>query len=308
MKRLTFSDIAGLASMLLILVFARIAPAEQAEALRVATLLPFVESALRLEPERVEIVASVRRSMRTPLTGNIVDLGNPHSPNFERLAEARPDLIVGDMHVHAALAPRLQALGAEVRLIETTGIDQTLGALEDLAATAGKTETLDARIADVRSELKALKTDQPHKVLALFGAPGTFYAITDRAWLGQLVSELGFENLAPQQGDERFPGMVVVSDEIISTLSPDLVVIVAHGDPRAIRADLAERTQAGGAWSSLQRADRGIHVLSPTLFAANPGLDLSIAARELLSLLDAPLAADAGHAAPPSVSAGPSHR
>ncbi len=251
MKRLTLSDIAGIAAILLLLGFARASTAEETSALRVATLLPFVESALALEPQRVHIVASVRRSMRQPLVGNILDLGNPHSPNFERLAEARPDLIIGDKHVHAAIAPRLRALGADVRLIDTTGIDQTLGALEDLAAAVGETATLDARIAAVRSELKSLKLDEQHKVLALFGAPGTFYAITNRAWLGQLVDDLGFENLAPQQGDERFPGMVVVSDEIISTLNPDLVVIVAHGDPRAIRADLTERTQAGGAWASL---------------------------------------------------------
>lgn len=305
MKRLTLSELAGIAATLLFLAFARDSVAEESAALRVATLLPFVESALALEPERVQIVASVRRSMRQPLTGSIIDLGNPHSPNFERLAEARPDLIIGDKQVHAAIAPRLRALGAEVRLIETTGIDQTLGALEDLAATVGQTEALDARIAAVRAELKSLKVKGQHKVLALFGAPGTFYAITNRAWLGQLVDDLGFRNLAPQQGDERFPGMVVVSDEIISTLNPDLVVIVAHGDPRAIRADLTQRTQAGGAWASLQRAELGIHVLSPALFAANPGLDLSVAARELIALIDGP-ATSSAQPTRPAVSTGPS--
>lgn len=309
MKRLTFSDLMGLTSIALILLLARVSTAEEDKALRVATLLPFVEDALTLAPDRVQLVASVRRSMHHPLAEGLVDLGNPHSPNFENLAAARPELIIGDRGVHAAIAPRLRSLGAEVRLINTTGIDATLAALAEIAAAVGETPMLDRRISEVQKALSELSVESPSKVLALFGAPGTFYAFTDRAWLGQLVDELGFENLAPSEGDERFPGLVVVSDEIISTMKPDIVVLVAHGDPRAIRADLMERTRSGGAWSSLQSAGQGIHVLNPALFGSNPGLDLDRAARELLALASGDAAATrAGMPnSRPSVSAGPAH-
>ena len=64
-------------------------PSGAEEPTRVATLLPFVEEALVLDPEHVEVVATVRSDLHVPVTGGVIDLGSPHSPSFERLAEAR---------------------------------------------------------------------------------------------------------------------------------------------------------------------------------------------------------------------------
>ena len=306
MNRLTLTEFASLTVLVLLLAVAKSTAAADPEPIRVATLLPFVEDALELVPNRVVVVASVRRSMHSPLDPDLIDLGNPHSPNFERLAEARPQIIVGDKQIHAVLADRLDVLGAQVLLIDTSGIDSMLSALSDLSTSIGGSPLLDARIAAVRKELATLELGESLRVLPLFGAPGSFYAITDRAWLGQLVTELGFDNLAPARGDERFPGLVVVSDEVISTLEPDIVLLVAHGDPRKIQADLEQRTRAGGAWASLGKASHGIHVLDPGLFAANPGLDVDRAAKELIAISEAPPAAGAGSL--PSVAGGPESR
>ena len=85
---------------------------------------------------------------------------------------------------------------------------------------------------------------------------------------------LGFSNLgADLQGDERVPGFVEVSHEHLATLRPELVVLVAHGDPdadpRGARiADSRARDRSAGLGRS---ATRGVHVLSPDLFVANPG-------------------------------------
>lgn len=261
---------------------------ERSAPARVATLLPFVADALALAPEHATVVASVRRSMRSPLPEGLIDLGNPHSPSFERLAEARPDLIVGDRQIHAALRGALSDLGAELVLIDTTGADSTLDGLLELSRTIGGSPSLTARVARVRAEVRELAISEPIRVLVLFGAPGSFYAVTERAWLGELVRALGFQNLAPTAGDERFPGMVVLSDEVVAALDPELVLLVAHGAPQKIREDLESRTRSGGAWSSLGRARRGIHVLDPALFSANPGLELARAARLLVAFSHEP--------------------
>jgi iron complex transport system substrate-binding protein len=282
-SRFTLSEIVGLSVLFVLLLAAR---ASTAEPLRVATLLPFAEEALSLAPERAVVVASVRRELHRPLDQEMIDLGNPHAPSFERLAEARPDLVVGDASVHAALAPRLRALGAELRLVDTSGVEETLGALDGLVREIGGSEKLEARLARLRRELDGLAIAEPVRILALFGAPGSFYAMTERAWLGDLVARLGFVNVAPAMGDGRFPGLVPVSDEILSAVEPDLVVLVAHGDPRAIVADVERRTVAGGAWSSLGRARLGLHALDPRLFSANPGLELDRAARGLVALVE----------------------
>ena len=286
MNRLTVIELiaCSLVSFLLLSAISAPANAEAQEPTRVATLLPFVGDALELAPDHAEVVAGVRRSMRAPLPAGLIDLGNPHSPSFERLAEARPDLIVGDRQLHAAFAEKLSALGAELMLIDTSGVETTLGEISNLAQRIGDETALPSQIKKVRDQIGSLALSQTISVLPLFGAPGSFYAVTQRAWLGRLLTDLGFDNVAPSSGDERYPGMVVVSDEILATLQPELIVVVAHGDPRKIRAALDAKTSQGGAWASLSRAEHGIHILDPALFSANPGLGLGRAASELVAL------------------------
>lgn len=259
-------------------------PSSPSTPIRVATLLPWADDAVRIAGGPALLVAGVRRSLHEPLPEDRIDLGNPHAPSLERLAEARPDLVVADAAIHARLADPIRKLGALMLLVETASVAQTLDALARLSQALGGSAALDARIAAARDRLDALSGRSRASVLALFGAPGTFYVMTERAWLGDLAKTLGFELAVAGGGDERFPGLVAVSDEVMATARPDLVLLVAHGDPTKIRAELARRTAGGGAWAGLAKARLGVHVLDPGLFSANPGLGIVEAAEALVAL------------------------
>jgi iron complex transport system substrate-binding protein len=252
---------------------------------RVAVLLPSVEDALRTAPGNYEVVAGVRRSLHEPAREGLVDLGNPHSPSFERLAEARPTLIVGDAAIHAAQSERLAVAGAEVLLIDTRSIDATLAGLEQVGERVGVGPAMKAQTQKVRARLGELALAAPLPTLAIFGAPGSFLVVTERTWLGDLLERLAFTNVGNAPGgDERFPGLVALSDERFAGLRPELVLLVAHGDPAAIQGAFEQRTAQGGPWSGLRtKASRGVHVLDPALFAANPGLDVVGAAEALIA-------------------------
>lgn len=255
-----------------------------AKPLRVATLLPFVEDAIRVASDRAIVVASVRRSVHAPLADGVIDLGNPHGPNMERLAEARPDVVIGDASVHARFASALAGSGARLVMVETSGVDSTLEALAQVSEAIGGSQALDARIESVRAEIESLRVAGTPKILTLFGSPGTFYVMTERAWLGDLAKNVGFEATVSDGGNERFPGLVPVSDEVMAIARPDLVLLIAHGNPKQIRAELDRRVARGGPWAGLGKARLGVHVLDPRLFSANPGLDLTLAAKELVRL------------------------
>jgi iron complex transport system substrate-binding protein len=253
---------------------------------RVATLLPSVESALRAVPGDFAVVATVRRSLHTPAPPDLVDLGNPHAPSFERLAQARPTLVVGDASIHAPLADRLGAGGAAVLLLDTQSVDGMLAGLERVAERVGAGEAMRGETARVRERLAALALPRPLPALAIFGAPGSFLVVTERTWLGDLLARLAFANVGSTPGGgERFPGLVALSDERFAALRPEVVLLVAHGDPAAIRAAFEQRTAPGGPWAGIRaRASRGVHVLDPALFSANPGLDVVRAAEALIDL------------------------
>jgi iron complex transport system substrate-binding protein len=259
---------------------------------RVATLLPSVEAALKKTPGDFLVVATVRRSLHSPAPEGMIDLGNPHSPSFERLAEARPTLVVGDAAIHAALAEKLKVNGAEVMLLDTRGVDSTLAGLDEVGKRVGVAPAMNAQTRQVKARLAELALAAPLPTLAVFGAPGSFLVVTERTWLGDLLGRLEFSNVAPAPeagADERFAGLITLSDERFAGLRPELVLLVAHGDPSAIKGAFEQRTAAGGPWSGVRaKASRGVHILDPGLFATNPGLDLVRAAEELVALTQPP--------------------
>jgi len=254
---------------------------------RVAVLVPFMVEALsRLPPSRVQVVAAVRRSPDVSVdAGGVADLGSPHGPSLEILAASRPDLVVADRAMHAALAPRLEQIATLV-LVDSTSVATTFESLLRIGEAVGARDEMDVQVRRARRELHALRAKRPIATLAFLATPGTFFTMTNRTWLGDLLRELNFENLGGgQRGQERFPGFVVVSDEVLATMRPELVLIVAHGDPAAIRAELDSRVRTGGPWTSLRRSAR-VRVLDADHFGTNPGLGLPDLARRLRTLVE----------------------
>ncbi|MCL4684887.1 ABC transporter substrate-binding protein [Myxococcota bacterium] len=261
------------------------APAAEPARHRVATLLPFAADALARIDGPFTVVASVRRDLHVAVRG-AADLGTAHAPSLEQLAEVRPTLVIADESLHAVQAPRLGIDGAAVMLLDTRSVAATLAGLDAVGARIGAADAMRRETDAVRSQLAALVRPEPLPTLALFGAPGSFLVLTGRTWLGDLLARLGYRNLGDAVGgDERFPGLLALSDERLSTLRPELLLLVAHGDPAAIAAGFTDRTARGGPWQGLRRsATRGVHVLDPELFAANPGLRLGQAAEALRAL------------------------
>jgi iron complex transport system substrate-binding protein len=261
-------------------------PAAAAEPVRVAALLPFVGDAVALVPDKAQLVAVARRDLRAPLPAGLVDLGNPHSPDLESLAAARPGVVVGEKFLHARLAADLGRSGAKVLLIDTTSVDATLAGLVELGKLVGDEAVIQAKTDALKGDIGKHRLAKPVPVLALFGTPDSFYVVTKQTWLGDLLDELGFELPATSApGDKRFPGFVPVSDEFLVTLRPELVLLVAHGDPAALKETLQRKTSDGGPWSSVGKAATlGVQVLNPHVFGSNPGLGMDKAAEELVKL------------------------
>jgi iron complex transport system substrate-binding protein len=268
-------------------------PAAGAEPLRVASLVPLVESAIAKIPGRALLVASVRRWPGAPLPEGAADLGSPHSPSLEALHAVRPDVLVVDLILNAGQVDKLGRADWEVLSVDTRSVDATLDGIVALGRKAGAEDAMREAVAAVRKDLEARRLAKPVRALTVFAAPGDPLVVTSRTWLGDLLQELGFQDVASaHSGSERLPGYVLVSAEVLATLEPEVLFVVAHGNPAEVeesfRRDLKERAMWRGAASSSKGR---VWMLDPGLFSTNPGLELPRAAAWLLERAGAPPAA-----------------
>lgn len=250
---------------------------------RVATLLPYVADAITQAGGDAVVVATVRRQLSTAPAAPMVDLGNPHAPSLERIAEATPDVIVADQDLHGMLGDKLKALAKDVVLVRSGSVDETLAGLLEVGKRAGIAKRMETLVDATRAKLTSLAAGPKVPVLVLFGVPGSFMVVTPRTWIGDLVQRVGLENVAAHvSGDERHPGLVQLDDEALSQLKPQRLLLVAHGDPTAVKSALEQRLAAGGSLAALGMAVHGaVQVLPIESFSSNPGLGLSDAAARL---------------------------
>ena len=254
--------------------------------LRVATLTPAVNDGLRSDPDRYELVATVRTSMHAPAQTSVFDLGSPHSPNIEQLAASQPDLVIGDKALHARLASQLKPLGVEVVMVDASSSLSLLEGLSEIANRVPHSRILSSRVDEAQSELSEISLSNPVSVVALFGVPGSFYLVSERWWLGSMLKGLGFTNLVPDVPNKRYPGLVPVNDERLAMLRPDIVFLISHGDPEKIKSEFARMTAEEGAWAQIGSASRGVHVLDPEVFMMTPALNAPEVAQTLVQMTD----------------------
>ena len=75
---------------------------------------------------------------------------------------------------------------------------------------------MEREIARARTDLAGTRLASPVSVLALFGTPTSYYAFTERTWLGDLLARLGYENVVPAPDRPgRLSGLVPLTDEVV---------------------------------------------------------------------------------------------
>jgi len=251
-------------------------------------LVPLVDQVAARLPGDLELVANVRRSPHARLPQGLVDLGNPHEPNLEILASLAADLVVTDSLMHQRHRPRLEQAGLEVFELDTRSMDSTWEGLVALAARAGNAEPVEAAVARARAQLAELRLAKPRRAMIVFATPGSPLVVTRDTWVGDLLARLGFDNVVEALADGgrgRFPGFLQVSDELLATSRPEVVLLLAHGDAAAAERAFRERL-AAGPWKAVgQAVGDDVIVLPLRWFGANPGLDAPAAGQAVLTAL-----------------------
>lgn len=204
---------------------------------------------------------------------DIQEIGNPHQPNFEKIAEVNPDVLIASpsFKQHAA---NLEAQGTKVIYTEANSVEDILETIDMFGEMLGKSAEAEELIAGLNEELEALSDSASAvKTLLVYGAPGSYLVALPNSLSGDLLERAGGENIAsdfPQE--EKYPQYASLSTEKIIERNPEAVMLITHGDPDAVKTAFQGEMEKNPAWKNLDAVKNGkVTVLPSHLFGTNPG-------------------------------------
>lgn len=206
---------------------------------------------------------------------DIQEIGNPHQPNFEKIAEVHPEVLIASpsFKQHAA---NLEAQGTKVVYTQANSVEDILQTIDMFGTMLGKSEETQKVIVGLNEQMDALagaKGESGVKTLLVYGAPGSYLVALPNSLSGDLLERAGGENIAsdfPQE--EKYPQYASLSTEKIIERNPEAVMLITHGDPEAVKTAFEGEMEKNPAWKNLDAVKNGkVTVLPSHLFGTNPG-------------------------------------
>ncbi|MBE1555256.1 ABC transporter substrate-binding protein [Sporosarcina limicola] len=201
-------------------------------------------------------------------------IGNPHQPNFEKIAEVHPTVLLAGMSFKQH-AENIERQGTKVLYTQANSIEDiqsTITMFGELFKKQNEAEGLNKTITD-KVETAIADKAKPVKTLLIYGAPGTYLAALPNSLTGDLLEKAGGENIASDfPKEENYPQYASLSVEKIIERNPQMVMLITHGEPEAVKAAFEEEMMKNAAWKNLDAVKNGNVVILPShLFGTNPG-------------------------------------
>ncbi|TSE00986.1 iron-siderophore ABC transporter substrate-binding protein [Skermania sp. ID1734] len=210
--------------------------------------------------------------------GLIPSVGSPSAPDLDRIAQLKPDLILGTSVPDAAVAAKLSAIAPTV----FDSVDGGWQRQFQVAALAlGRPEAAKKALADYHRDATQTGTDlnasQTQASVVRFGGDSMQVQGSD-SFAGQVLSDAGVRRPAYQRG-KSYP----ITSSDLSNADGDLIYVLFDGDAGKSHA---EQVMNGDAWRELGAAvDRRVFNVDDTIWHGD-GLT---AARAMLADLRATL-------------------
>ncbi|MDP4097174.1 ABC transporter substrate-binding protein [Paenibacillus sp. P96] len=221
---------------------------------------------------------------------HIEEVGTTHELDLEKITFLRPDIVLGNAVLNAKDASMIESIGSQMVLTEANSVSdiqaqtRLLGKILDQSAKAEElVQTIDAKILEMQNSKLA---SQP-RVLMIYGAPGTYLAALPNSLSGDLLELAGGVNIASDYPElDSYPHYAQLNTERIVEADPQLILIMTHGQPEAVKDGFFKEMQVNAAWNGITAVKNGqVHVLPSDLFGTNPGTKVTKALDELHALL-----------------------
>ena len=224
-----------------------------------------------------------------PLVSSLPRVGPDLSPDLDRVAGLRPDLVLATLTVpgHERVVEALRARGLPFVAPEPVSLDDVYRDVTDIARLLGVPERGERLVADMRRALAPTEpppaADRPSVLVEWWPKP--VIAPGRRSWVTDVLAAAGARNPLCDEDVKSRP----LEDEEVRALAPDAFVLSWCGvRPEKYRPDVVYRNPA---WAELPAVRDGRVFCVPEAYLGRPGprlVDGVRALREVVATLAAP--------------------
>lgn len=202
----------------------------------------------------------------------IVEIGNPHQPNFEKISEVNPDVLAASLSFKQ-YEENIQKQGTEVVYTQANSVADITRTIEMFGEIFDKEKESSEIIQEIEETVNAIEKASPVKTLLVYGAPGTYLAALPNSLSGDLLEKAGGENIASDfPKEDNYPQYATLSVEKIVERNPEVVMLITHGEPEAVKEAFEKEMKENAGWKNLDAVKNGNVVVLPShLFGTNPG-------------------------------------
>jgi iron complex transport system substrate-binding protein len=218
----------------------------------------------------------------------ITEIGNPHTPSLEKIAQVHADVFFAQ-ETFKQYAPTVENQGSKVVYTKADSIEdiqQNVTLFGDILQKEDEAKDINE---DITEHVQSLQqSDNKVRTLLVYGAPGTFLAALPSSLVGDILEKAGGENVAADfPKADQYPNYASMSTEKIIEANPQIVMLITHSDPEAVKAAFEKEMKQNAAWKNLDAVkEKRVVVLSAELFGQNPGTKITEALDDMKKHLD----------------------
>ncbi len=250
----------------------------------VATTVAITEIANALD---LELAGKPTSSKTLPARyKDVPDVGNPMSPDMEKVMSLNPTDILSVTTLQYDLEPKFKGLNINAEFLNFESLSNMENEITKLGARFDRVEQakeVNSKLQSKVDEIKKQVAGKPSpKVLILLGVPGSYLVATENSYIGDLVKIAGGTNIV--QGEEV--EYLASNTEYLQQSNPDIILRAAHGMPEEVVKMFDEEFKTNDIWKHFNAVQNGrVYDLPEPLFGTTASLAANDALDELVKML-----------------------
>lgn len=187
-------------------------------------------------------------------------VGSSHSPDLEQIAKLEPSIVLAPASIKDSIDKLLKPAGLPAAYLPVDSLDELKESLVALGRIYGKEdqakEVLTSFAEREAEALKIVEGKTAPSVMLLFGSAESLMLMNEDTFAGSLAKKLGASNVlsAVLKQSETY---VPLNMETIVEANPDVILLVAHGDPTAVAKQFEDDVKKNGVWEKLNAFKNG---------------------------------------------------